>query len=504
MFKRILIANRGEIAVRVIRACRELGVETVAVYSDADRAALHVREADYAVAVGPPPARESYLNIPRIIDAARRTGAEAIHPGYGFFSENAGFAQAVVDAGMVFIGPRPDAIHRMGDKVEARKLMAAAGVPVVPGSPGTLETEAEVRALVEKIGFPVMIKAAAGGGGKGMRMVEHEKDLSSAVRSVASEAQSSFGDGRFYVEKYLSSPHHIEVQVLADGHGNFTHLFERECSVQRRNQKVVEESPSPFVTPKLRKAMGEVAVRAAQAVDYLSAGTIEFLVDGDRNFYFMEMNTRIQVEHPITELVTGIDLVKAQIEIAAGGRVPFKQSELKQNGWAIECRVYAEDPEHGFVPAPGRIDTLRLPEGPGVRNDCGVYEGSEVSSFYDPMISKLVTWGRDRSEAIGRMRRALSEYMVSGTLTTNLNFHRWLMDNPRWIAGEYDTRFINQEYHPETMAAGADFEQLAGLLAAAFAASRGNHRPPQTPAANSGIQRQSVWKTLGRIDSLRR
>jgi acetyl-CoA carboxylase, biotin carboxylase subunit len=502
MFKRILIANRGEIAVRVIRACRELGVETVAVYSEADRTALHVREADFAVAVGPPLARESYLNIPRIIDAARRTRAEAIHPGYGFFSENAGFAQAVVDAGMVFIGPRPDAIHRMGDKVEARKLMASAGVPVVPGSPGTLESEAEVRALVEKIGFPIMIKAAAGGGGKGMRMVEQEKDLASAVRSVASEAQSSFGDGRFYVEKFLRSPHHIEVQVLADSHGNFTHLFERECSVQRRNQKVVEESPSPFVTPKLRKAMGEVAVRAAQAVDYLSAGTIEFLVDGDRNFYFMEMNTRIQVEHPVTELVTGIDLVKAQIEIAAGGRVPFRQSELRQNGWAIECRVYAEDAEHGFVPAPGKIDTLRLPEGPGVRNDCGVYEGSEVSSYYDPMISKLVTWGRDRAEAIGRMRRALSEYMISGSLVTNLNFHRWLMDNPRWIAGEYDTRFINEEYRPGSAATGGDAEQLAGLLAAAFAASRGNHRASTTgPAA---AQRQSAWKTAGRIDSMRR
>jgi acetyl/propionyl-CoA carboxylase alpha subunit len=321
---------------------------------------------------------------------------------------------------------------------------------------------------------------------------------------VASEAQSSFGDGRFYVEKFLRSPHHIEVQVLADSHGNTTHLFERECSIQRRNQKVAEESPSPFMTPKLRKAMGEVAVRAAQAVEYLSAGTIEFLVDGDRNFYFMEMNTRIQVEHPITELVTGIDLVKAQIEIAAGGRVPFKQSELRQNGWAIECRVYAEDPEHGFVPAPGRIDTLRLPEGPGVRNDCGVYEGSEVSSYYDPMISKLVTWGRDRAEAIGRMRRALSEYMVAGTLVTNLNFHRWLMDNPRWAAGEYDTRFINEEYHPGAAATGADAEQLAGLLAAAFAASRSNHRQTAVAAAPGAGYRQSAWKTVGRIDSLRR
>jgi len=502
MFKRILIANRGEIAIRVIRACRDLGIETVAVYSDADRTALHVREADFAVAVGPAPAKESYLNTPRIIDAALQTKAEAIHPGYGFFSENANFANTVVNAGMVFIGPRPDAIHRMGDKVEARKLMAAAGVPVVPGSPGTLENEAEVRALVDKIGLPVMIKAAAGGGGKGMRLVEQEKDLASAVRAVASEAQSSFGDGRFYVEKFLRSPHHIEVQVLADSHGTTAHLFERECSIQRRNQKVVEESPSPFITPKLRKAMGEVAVKAAQAVDYLSAGTIEFLVDADRNFYFMEMNTRIQVEHPITELVTGIDLVKAQIEIAAGGHVPFKPSELRQNGWAIECRVYAEDPAQGFVPVPGRIDTLRLPEGPGVRNDCGVYEGSEVSTFYDPMISKLVTWGRDRQEAIDRMRRALSEYLVSGTLTTNLDFHRWLMDHPRWIRGEYDTRFINEEFRPAANATDEDLSRLAGLFAAAVAASRDNHRPAATAPASE--HRQSAWKTVGRMESLRR
>jgi acetyl-CoA carboxylase, biotin carboxylase subunit len=503
MFKRILIANRGEIAVRVIRACQELGIETVAVYSDADRTALHVREADFAVAVGPPAAKESYLNTERIIQAALQTKAEAIHPGYGFFSENAGFARAVGDAGLVFIGPRPDAIHRMGDKVEARKLMAAAGVPVIPGSPGTLQDEAEVRALVERIGLPIMIKAAAGGGGKGMRLVEDEKDLASAVRSVASEAQSSFGDGRFYIEKFLRGPHHIEVQVLADSHGTTTHLFERECSIQRRNQKVVEESPSPFITPKLRKAMGEVAVKAAQAVNYLSAGTIEFLVDADRNFYFMEMNTRIQVEHPITELVTGIDLVKAQIEIAAGGRVPFKQSELRQNGWAIECRVYAEDPAQGFVPAPGRIDTLRLPEGPGVRNDCGVYEGAEVTMFYDPMISKLVTWGRDRNEAIGRMRRALSEYLVSGTLTTNLSFHRWLMDNPRFVRGDYDTRFINEEYRPTAVAASDDRAQLAALLAAAFAASRNNHRPSSAQAP-TGERRLSAWKTVGRVEAFRR
>src|SRR5712664_1713069 len=409
MFKKILIANRGEIAVRIIRACRELGIESVAVFSDADRTALHVRQADYAIQVGPPPAAESYLNTARILDAAKQTGAEAIHPGYGFHSENAGFARAVVDAGLVFIGPPATAIEKMGDKVEARKLMAKASVPIVPGSPGTLETEAQVRTVAKKIGFPIMLKAAAGGGGKGMRLVENEKDLASAVRIVASEAKSSFGDGRFYVEKYLSRPRHIEVQVFGDHHGNVIHVFERECSIQRRNQKVVEESPSPFITPEMRRAMGEIAVKRPRAVDYVSAGTIEFLADADRNFYFLEMNTRIQVEHPVTELVTGVDLVKAQIQVAAGMQLPFKQSDLAQRGWAIECRIYAEDPAAGFVPAPGKIDTLRFPDGPGVRVDAGVYEGSEVSLYYDPMIAKLATWGRNRGEAIDRMRRALAE-----------------------------------------------------------------------------------------------
>jgi len=369
MFKRILIANRGEIAVRVIRACRDLGVESVAIYSEADRAALHVREADYAVAVGPSPASESYLKTERILEAAKETGAEAIHPGYGFFSENAGFASAVADAGLVFIGPSPAAIKSMGDKVEARKAMAAAGVPVVPGSPGTLAGEAEVRAAAAKIGYPIMLKAAAGGGGKGMRLIEKESELASAVRSVGGEAKSSFGDGRIYVEKYLSRPRHIEFQIFADHNGKTVHVFERECSIQRRHQKVVEESPSPFITPAMRRAMGEVAIKAAQAVGYCGAGTIEFLADADRNFYFLEMNTRIQVEHPLTELVTGVDLVKAQIEVAAGAPLPFSQQDLSQRGWAVECRIYAEDPAAGFVPAPGRIDTLRWPSGPiGLRS----------------------------------------------------------------------------------------------------------------------------------------
>jgi acetyl-CoA carboxylase biotin carboxylase subunit len=501
MFKRILIANRGEIAVRVIRACRDLGVESVAVFSEADRAALHVREADYAVAVGPAPAAQSYLNTERILDAARRTRAEAIHPGYGFFSENAGFARAVEAAGIVFIGPPPSAIERMGDKVEARKLMAAAGVPVVPGSPGTLDTEEEVRAVALKIGFPIMLKAAAGGGGKGLRLVEHEKDLASAARTVASEAKSSFGDGRFYVEKFVSRPRHIEVQVFADQAGNTVHLFERECSIQRRHQKVVEESPSPFITAEMRMAMGEVAVKAARAVNYVGAGTIEFLADAERNFYFLEMNTRIQVEHPVTEMVTGIDLVKTQIEVAAGMPLPFKQNDLRQHGWAVECRIYAEDTAAGFVPAPGRIDTMTVPDGPGVRVDTGVYAGTEVSVFYDPMIAKLVTWGRDRAEAIARMRRALGEFKIAGELSTNLDFHQWLMRHPRFNAGDFDTNFIAQEHKPGAAANNADPVRLTAILAAAFAAQRdGNHTvaasAPNQPSR--GATAPSPWKLVGR------
>jgi acetyl-CoA carboxylase biotin carboxylase subunit len=504
MFNRILIANRGEIAVRIIRACRELGVESVAVFSDADRTALHVRQADYAVQVGPPPAAESYLNTARILDAAKQTGAEAVHPGYGFFSENAGFARAVVDAGLVFIGPPATAIEKMGDKVEARKLMAKAGVPIVPGSPGTLETGAQVRTVAKKIGYPIMLKAAAGGGGKGMRLVEHEKDLASAVRIVASEAKSSFGDGRFYVEKYLSRPRHIEVQVFGDHHGNVIHVFERECSIQRRNQKVVEESPSPFITPEMRRAMGEIAVKAARAVDYVSAGTIEFLADADRNFYFLEMNTRIQVEHPVTELVTGVDLVKAQIQVAAGEPLPFSQSDLTQNGAAIECRIYAEDPAAGFVPAPGRIDAMHFPDGPGVRVDAGVYAGAEVPIYYDPMIAKLATWGRNRHEAIARMRRALDEFTISGELTTNLDFHRWLMNHPLFIAGDFYTNFIAHEYHPEATPPAGDARRLAAILAAAVIAQRDNHHANSAaprPSGNSAAA--SPWKTLGRLGMLR-
>ncbi|MSQ47889.1 MAG: acetyl-CoA carboxylase biotin carboxylase subunit [Deltaproteobacteria bacterium] len=445
MFKRVLIANRGEIAVRVIRACRELGVETVAVYSDADRSALHVQYADYAVHIGPSPSAESYLVISKIIDAAKKTGAEAIHPGYGFLSERAPFARACKDAGIVFIGPTPDAIERMGDKVTARQIMQKANVPVVPGT-DVLGSEDEVLKAAEHIGFPVMFKASAGGGGKGMRLVRSRDEVVSALRGVRSEAKSSFGDDRMYMEKFVEKPRHVEVQVLGDTYGNIIHLYERECSLQRRHQKVIEESPSMAITDAIREQMGKVAVDAAKAVNYVGAGTIEFLVDARQNFYFLEMNTRIQVEHPVTELVTGVDLVKAQIEIAAGERLLLQQKDIQQRGWAVECRIYAEDPAREFFPSPGKIEILRVPGGNGIRDDSGVYEGWEVPIFYDPMISKLCAYGRTRTEAIQRMRRALQEYTVEG-IVTNIPFHRWALQHPRFIAGDIDTGFIEQEFH---------------------------------------------------------
>ncbi len=499
MFKKVLIANRGEIAVRVIRACRELGVETVAVYSEADRAALHVRMADEAYCVGPPPSRESYLVAEKLIAVAKRTGAEAIHPGYGFLSERAHFARACADAGLVFIGPSPQAIDAMGDKVEARKRMIAAGVPVVPGSQGTIESEEEIVSAAVKIGFPVMLKAAAGGGGKGMRLVESEQEIRAGARAARSEAKSAFGDDRIYVERFVDSPRHVEVQVLGDKHGNVVHVYERECSIQRRHQKVIEESPSPALDPKTREAMGRVAVQAAQAVDYVGAGTIEFLVDSKRNFYFLEMNTRIQVEHPITEMVTGVDLVRTQIEVAAGKPLPFRQKDIRQRGSAIECRVYAEDPENNFLPSPGKITRLREPGGLGIRNDTGVYEGFEVSIHYDPMISKLVAWGATREEAIARMERALSEYVIHGP-TTNIEFHRWILRHPRFRKGDFDTRFIQQEFHG-LPARGEGLERVA-IAAAAIAALDGDASRPTSAAAPSTTG-TSPWRAAARREGLR-
>ncbi|MBI4515954.1 MAG: acetyl-CoA carboxylase biotin carboxylase subunit [Deltaproteobacteria bacterium] len=501
MFKRILIANRGEIAVRVIRACRELGIETVAVYSEADRTALHVKQADYAYHVGPPPSAESYLVIDKILHVAREAHVDAIHPGYGFLSERALFARRCQEAGIVFIGPTPDAIERMGDKVAARALMRAAKVPVVPGSDGTIASEEEVISICRQIGFPVMLKAAAGGGGKGMRMVAREADLAAAVRGARSEARSSFGDDRMYVEKFVTQPRHVEIQVMADTHGNTVHLYERECSIQRRHQKVVEETPSPAITQEIREQMGAVAVQAAQAVNYVGAGTIEFLVDAARNFYFLEMNTRIQVEHAITEMVTGIDLVKTQILVAAGAPLPFTQRDIVQSGHAIECRIYAEDPYNKFFPSPGQIDFLQTPGGIGIRDDSGVYEGYEVSLYYDPMISKLIAWGRTREEAIQRMRRALDEYRIHG-LTTNLAFHRWILLHPRFLAGDFDTNFIAEEFHG--LVDGDRPRLREAALAAAAIAERHRERERSlliTTATPSAAQ--SAWRQAARRGALR-
>jgi acetyl-CoA carboxylase biotin carboxylase subunit len=437
--EKVLIANRGEIAVRVIRTCREMGKRTVAVYSDADRAALHVRLADEAVHVGPSAPRESYLSVERILEACRRTGADAVHPGYGFLSEKAELCRAVEAAGMAFVGPRPESMDAMGVKTTARARMAAAGVPVVPGSPGPFADEAEARAFAEGAGFPVMIKAAGGGGGKGMKRCDGAGDFARLWQSARREAAGAFGDDRLYVEKFLDRPRHVEIQVFFDETGHGVWLGERECSVQRRQQKVIEESPSCVVDERMREAMGEVAVRAGKAVGYRGAGTVEFLVDASRSFFFLEMNTRLQVEHPVTELCTGLDLVRMQLEVAEG-RPILRQEQVRRRGHAIEARVYAEDPARGFLPSPGRITALSVPGGPGLRDDSGVYAGWTVSPFYDPMISKLCAWGETRDQAIGRLRGALQGYALHG-IASNLSWLAAALDHPAFRSGDYDTGF---------------------------------------------------------------
>jgi acetyl-CoA carboxylase biotin carboxylase subunit len=469
--RKILIANRGEIAVRVMRACRDLGITTVAVYSDADRSAVHVRTADEAYPIGPAPARESYLDIGKVLDAAKRSGADAIHPGYGFLSEKAEFARAVEAAGLIFIGPPADAIDAMGDKTRARAKMTAAGVPVVPGNNGPEgrgfpSPEAALEAA-RQIGLPVMLKASAGGGGKGMRLVDDEAKFIAAYQGAQREAKAAFGDDAVYLEKAVIRPRHVEIQVFADAHGNTVYLFERDCSIQRRHQKVIEEAPSPALTPEIRRAMGEVAVRAAAAVGYVGAGTCEFLFAEDGSFYFLEMNTRLQVEHPVTEMVTQLDLVKLQIAVANGDKLPFTQDELRIHGAAVECRIYAEDPLR-FLPSPGKITQLRQPSGPYVRDDSGVAEGSEISVYYDPMISKLVTWGATRTEALDRMARALVEYRVGG-IKTNLAFHRRVMKNADFRAGKYDTSFI--EGHKAELLRPLELEESDEALDAVLAAA---------------------------------
>lgn len=443
MIQKILIANRGEIAVRVMRSCREMGIKSVAVFSDADRKAMHVRYADEAYYIGPSPSNESYLVMDKIFEVAKQSGADAIHPGYGFLSEKAAFSERCKKEGIIFIGPDSYAIRVMGDKMSARNKMIEAGVRVVPGTKENLTTDEEILAAAERIGFPIMAKASAGGGGKGMRLVKRKEDILAAFRGAKSEAMAAFGDDTVYMEKYIESPHHIEFQVLGDTHGNVVHLFERECSVQRRHQKVVEETPSPIMTPEMRQAMGEQAVMAAKAVNYVGAGTIEFLADNHGNFYFLEMNTRLQVEHPITERVVGIDLVKEQIRIANGLPLSYKQEQLTQRGHAIEARIYAEDPDNNFMPSPGVIQHITEPLGLGVRHDGYVYEGFEIPMFYDPMISKLIVWGNTRAEAIERMRRALYEYKITG-IKTNLGFLDRVFQAEAFTKAKYDTHFIDE------------------------------------------------------------
>ncbi|MGH7362118.1 MAG: acetyl-CoA carboxylase biotin carboxylase subunit [Candidatus Methylomirabilales bacterium] len=442
MFQKILIANRGEIALRVIRACREMGIRSVAIYSEGDRDSLHVALADEAVCIGPPESAQSYLNIPRIMSAAEISKADAIHPGYGFLAENSHFAEVCQACKVTFIGPGPESIRLMGDKAQARQTVAAAGVPVVQGSALTVGSPEEARAVAAEIGYPVIIKATAGGGGRGMRIVRAEEDLAKALQTAQGEAGAAFGNPAVYIERYVRNPRHVEFQILADAHGQVLHLGERDCSIQRRHQKLIEESPSPAMTPALREAMGEAAVASARAVGYVNAGTIEFLLDEDGRFTFMEMNTRIQVEHPVTEEVVGLDLVKLQVRIAAGGHLPYRQEEVVLRGHAIECRVNAEDPEE-FLPSPGKITTLRLPGGPGVRVDTHAYAGYTVPPYYDSLLAKLIVRGQDRAEALSRMRRALQEFIIQGVKTT-IPFHLRVMDHPDFVKGAVSTNFLDR------------------------------------------------------------
>lgn len=503
MFQKVLIANRGEIAVRVIRACRELGIATVAVFSDVDRAALHVSMADEAYPIGPPPARESYLNIQKILDVARRSGAQAIHPGYGFLSENAQFARACAEAGVKFIGPPASAMELMGSKTRARQAMQKAGVPFVPGSSRGLSLQ-EAEALAAEIRFPVMIKAAAGGGGKGMRLVRNAADFKGSFEAAQSEALRSFGDSEVYLEKYIENPRHIEIQVLADEHGNVVFLGERECSVQRRHQKVIEEAPSAIVDEEMRQKMGAVAVQAARSAGYTNAGTIEFLVDQQRNFYFLEMNTRLQVEHPVTEFVTGLDLVHLQLKIASGEKLPFRQQDITLRGHAIECRIYAEDPENNFFPSPGKITSLIRPSGPGIREDIGVYEGWTVPLDYDPMLSKLIAFAPDRPSAIARMRRALDEYFVGG-IKSNLPLFRRILEHPDFISARIDTGFLDRllAAEPQLSQSQDGFSDIAAISAALFAATSAASSNGQNGASSASRKKaESAWKRTAREEGV--
>jgi len=505
MFKKLLIANRGEIAVRIARACREMGIRPVAVYSDADRASLHVRAADEAIHIGPAPSTESYLRIDRIIEAARRSGAEAIHPGYGFLSENAEFAEAVESAGLVLVGPNASAMRMMGSKTSARVAAIGAGAPVVPGTTASLSSVEEALEIADRTGYPLMLKAAAGGGGKGMRKVEAREEVRSAFELAQSEAMSSFNDPSVYIEKYIERPRHVEIQLIADRHGNIVYLGERECSLQRRHQKVLEECPSPVVTPDLRRRMGEAAVGIARAAGYVNAGTIEFLLDKDLNFYFLEMNTRLQVEHPVTELVAGRDLVHEQIRVAAGERLSFSQEEIIMRGAAIECRIYAEDPDNNFLPSPGLITRLALPSGPGIRYDGGSYQGWEVPIYYDPLLAKLCVWAETREAAIKRLDRALDEYAVEGIRTT-LPFFRAVVRSPEFQRGDFDTGFIDDFLRQRKEAVKSDGDDEDARLrdiAAIAAVLHARESAPRRASSETSQAEESRWKLYSRMSQRR-
>ena len=508
MFQKILIANRGEIAVRILRACHELGIRSAAVFSDVDRKSLHVRLADEAYSIGPAPSRESYLCIDKLMDVARRAGCDAVHPGYGFLAENAALPRACADNGLTFIGPPAEAMESLGSKTAGRQLARGVDVPTVPGTNEPIERPAEAQALAQRMGYPVLLKAVAGGGGRGMRLVNSDAEFDSAFRDASSEAMNAFGDDRLYLEKYLDRPHHVEIQIFADAHGRVVSLGERECSVQRRHQKVIEEAPSPLITPQLRKRMGDAAVRLARAGGYVNAGTVEFLVDANLNFYFLEVNTRLQVEHPVTEQVTGLDLVKLQIAIAAGHRLPFAWESIIPRGHAMEVRIYAEDPDNNFFPSPGKILSRQVPGGPGIRLDDGVYDGWTVPNDYDPLLSKLIAWGNSREETIARLRRALEECTVTG-IKTNVGLFRRILSEPDFLRGEIHTRWLDELLHPARSGASSAKENRGGssvadgaaIAAAVWQVNQGDRHASQSTLSSD---QPSRWKLESRREQLDR
>ncbi|WP_375436022.1 acetyl-CoA carboxylase biotin carboxylase subunit [uncultured Hymenobacter sp.] len=490
---KLLVANRGEIALRVLRSAREMGIQTVAIYSEADRNALHVRYADEAVCLGPPASAQSYLRGDKIMEVCQQLGVDAIHPGYGFLSENAEFARMVTEAGLIFVGPSPEAMNIMGDKLSAKQAVKAYNIPLVPGTDEAISNVEEAKRIASEVGFPILIKASAGGGGKGMRIVNGATEFEEQMQLAVSEATSAFGDGSVFIEKFVTGPRHIEIQVLGDEHGNIVHLFERECSIQRRHQKVIEEAPSSVLTPELRAAMGKCAVDVARACDYTGAGTVEFLLDENKNFYFLEMNTRLQVEHPVTEQITGLDLVKEQIKVAQGEPLSFTQADLTITGHALELRVYAEDPQNNFLPDIGTLTTYVRPQGPGVRVDDGFEQGMEIPIYYDPMIAKLVTFGKDRQEAIARMLRAIAEYQITGIETT-LAFGRYVLEHPAFVSGNFDTNFIRDHFPPDALKPVPLTEDMAKVAAVLGAMLMTDRKPSVVAPSDAPATTASAWK----------